>query len=239
MSSNYAEKLKHPVFKVVSQCATEHGLDAYVIGGFVRDLVMERPSKDIDILVLGDGPEFAEAVAKILRVKKVSVFKNFGTAHFRYKDLDVEFVGARKESYSRDSRKPITEKGTLQDDQNRRDFTINTLALKLNTESFGELVDPFGGVLDIEKGIIRTPLEPEITFSDDPLRMLRAIRFATQLDFKIAGPSLEAIQKQPERIAIVSMERISTELNKIMSSEKPSRGFYLLKASGLLPHIFP
>ena len=151
MSSNYAEKLKHPVFKVVSQYATEHGLDAYVIGGFVRDLVMERPSKDIDILVLGDGPEFAEAVAKILRVKKVSVFKNFGTAHFRYKDLDVEFVGARKESYSRDSRKPITEKGTLQDDQNRRDFTINTLALKLNTEAFGELVDPFGGVLDIEK----------------------------------------------------------------------------------------
>ena len=239
MSSNYAEKLKHPVFKVVSQCATEHGLDAYVIGGFVRDLVMERPSKDIDILVLGDGPEFAEAVAKILRVKKVSVFKNFGTAHFRYKDLDVEFVGARKESYSRDSRKPITEKGTLQDDQNRRDFTINTLALKLNTEAFGELVDPFGGVLDIEKGIIRTPLEPEITFSDDPLRMLRAIRFATRFDFQIERTCLEAMKKQANRLEIISQERITEELNKIILTETPSRGFKLLNSTDLLHQFFP
>lgn len=239
MSTNYAEKLKHPVFKVVSQYATEHGLDAYVIGGFVRDLVMERPSKDIDILVLGDGPEFAEAVAEILRVKKVSVFKNFGTAHFRYKDLDVEFVGARKESYSRDSRKPITEKGTLQDDQNRRDFTINTLALKLNTESFGELVDPFGGVLDIEKGIIRTPLEPEITFSDDPLRMLRAIRFATRFDFQIERSCLEAMKKQANRLEIISQERITDELNKIILTETPSRGFKLLNSTDLLHQFFP
>ncbi|MEN9972529.1 MAG: hypothetical protein RIS20_876 [Bacteroidota bacterium] len=239
MSLNYAEKLNHPVFKVVSQYATDHSIDAYVIGGFVRDLIMERPSKDIDILVLGDGPSFAEDIAKILRVKKVSVFKNFGTAHFRYKDLDVEFVGARKESYSRDSRKPITEKGTLQDDQNRRDFTINTLALKLNTHSFGELVDPFGGVNDIEKGIIRTPLEPEITFSDDPLRMLRAIRFATRFDFQIERSCLEAMKKQADRLEIISQERITEELNKIILTDTPSRGFKLLNSTDLLKQFFP
>ncbi len=239
MSLNYAEKLNHPVFKVVSQYSTDYGIDAYVIGGFVRDIIMERPSKDIDILVLGDGPQFAEDIAKILRVKKVSVFKNFGTAHFRYKDLDVEFVGARKESYSRDSRKPITEKGTLQDDQNRRDFTINTLALKLNSESFGELVDPFDGVKDIEKGIIRTPLEPEITFSDDPLRMLRAIRFATRFDFQIERTCLEAMKKQADRLEIISQERITEELNKIILTDTPSRGFKLLNSTDLLKQFFP
>jgi poly(A) polymerase len=239
MSLNYAEKLNHPVFKVVSQYATDHGIDAYVIGGFVRDIIMERPSKDIDILVLGDGPQFAEDIAKILRVKKVSVFKNFGTAHFRYKDLDVEFVGARKESYTRDSRKPITEKGTLQDDQNRRDFTINTLALKLNTQAFGELVDPFDGLKDIEKGIIRTPLEPEITFSDDPLRMLRAIRFATRFDFQIERTCLEAMKKQADRLEIISQERITEELNKIILTDTPSRGFKLLNSTDLLKQFFP
>lgn len=239
MSSNYAAKLKHPVFKVVSQYATEHGLQAFVIGGFVRDLIMDRPSKDIDILVIGDGPTLAQDIAKILRVKKVSVFKNFGTAHFRYKDLDVEFVGARKESYSRDSRKPITEQGTLQDDQNRRDFTINTLALTLHQDCFGELVDPFGGVADIEKGIIRTPLEPEITFSDDPLRMLRAIRFATRFDFQIERTCLEAMKKQASRLEIISQERITDELNKIILTDVPSRGFKLLNATDLLHQFFP
>ncbi len=239
MSSNYAAKLKHPVFKVVSQYATDHDLQAFVIGGFVRDLIMERPSKDIDILVLGDGPALAQEIAKILRVKKVSVFKNFGTAHFRYKDLDIEFVGARKESYSRDSRKPITEQGTLQDDQNRRDFTINTLALTLHQDSYGELVDPFGGVSDIEKGIIRTPLEPEITFSDDPLRMLRAIRFATRFDFQIERTCLEAMKKQASRLEIISQERITDELNKIILTEVPSRGFKLLNATDLLHQFFP
>ncbi|MEY4288715.1 MAG: hypothetical protein RLZZ30_803 [Bacteroidota bacterium] len=239
MSSNYAAKLKHPVFKVVSQYATEQGLQAFVIGGFVRDLIMERPSKDIDILVLGDGPTLAQEIAKILRVKKVSVFKNFGTAHFRYKDLDVEFVGARKESYSKDSRKPVTEKGTLQDDQNRRDFTINTLALSLHQDAYGELIDPFGGVADIEKGIIRTPLEPEITFSDDPLRMLRAIRFATRFDFQIERTCLEAMKKQAARLEIISQERITDELNKIILTEVPSRGFKLLNATDLLHQFFP
>ena len=239
MSSNYADKLTHPVFKVVAKHATEHGLDAYVIGGFVRDLIMEKPSKDIDILVLGDGPQLAEDVAKILRVKKVSVFKNFGTAHFRYKDLDVEFVGARKESYTKESRKPTTEQGTLQDDQNRRDFTINTLALKLNGPSFGALVDPFGGVKDIKKGIIRTPLEPEITFSDDPLRMLRAIRFATRFNFQIERSCLEAMKKHASRLEIISQERITDEVNKIILTETPSRGFKLLNSTDLLKQFFP
>ena len=239
MSSNYADKLTHPVFKVVAKHATEHGLDAYVIGGFVRDLIMEKPSKDIDILVLGDGPQLAKDVAKILRVKKVSVFKNFGTAHFRYKDLDVEFVGARKESYTKESRKPTTEQGTLQDDQNRRDFTINTLALKLNGPSFGALVDPFGGVKDIKKGIIRTPLEPEITFSDDPLRMLRAIRFATRFNFQIERSCLEAMKKHASRLEIISQERITDEVNKIILTETPSRGFKLLNSTDLLKQFFP
>jgi len=239
MSETYSHFLQHPVFKVVSELCSQQNIPAYVIGGYVRDAILGRPCKDIDIVVVGDGPAFASLVATKLRVKNLSIYKRYGTAHFRYKDLDVEFVGARKESYTEDSRKPSTLPGTLRDDQLRRDFTINALAFNLSQEHFGALEDPFNGLDDLENEILRTPLDPVITYSDDPLRMMRAIRFATQLDFKIAGPSLEAIQKHPERIAIVSMERISTELNKIMSSEKPSRGFYLLKASGLLPHIFP
>ena len=176
MSSNYAFHLKHPVFKVVSKYIEENQLEAYVVGGFVRDLLLEKPSKDIDIVVVGDGTELARKVADILRVKSVSVFKNYGTAHFKYKDLDVEFVGARKESYESNSRKPYTEKGTLRDDQFRRDFTINALALDLRPQNYGELVDPFDGLTDLKNGIIRTPVDPEITFSDDPLRMLRADR---------------------------------------------------------------
>lgn len=239
MTHNYASQLTHPVFKVVSKYIGEKNLEAYVIGGFVRDLLLGTPSKDIDIVVVGDGPTLANDVAAILRVKKVSVFKNYGTAHFRYKDLDVEFVGARKESYQSESRKPFTEIGTLQDDQNRRDFTINALALSLHPSNFGELIDPFNGVDDLDKGIIRTPLEPEITFSDDPLRMLRAIRFATRLDFKIEATCLEAIRKQSERLDIISKERISDELNKIILTKTPSRGFKLLQSTLLLKRFFP
>src|SRR5690554_3160864 len=209
MKLNYKDKLKHPVFKVTREIVTEEGLESYVIGGFVRDLILERPSKDIDIVVVGDGLELAEKVAKKLRVKKVTRFKSFGTAHFMYKDLDVEFVGARKESYQRDSRKPIVEDGTLADDQKRRDFTINALALSLHEDNFGDLIDPFNGIEDLENGIIRTPLDPAITYSDDPLRMLRAIRFATQLDFKIENESLSAIKENAERLTIISEERIA------------------------------
>ena len=239
MLTNYAQALKHPVFKVISNYIGEKNLEAYVIGGFVRDLLLENPSKDIDVVVVGDGPQLANDVATILRVKKVSVFKNYGTAHFRYKDIDVEFVGARKESYTTDSRKPTTQIGTLKDDQNRRDFTINALALSLHPSNFGELIDPFDGVKDLEKGIIRTPLEPEITFSDDPLRMLRAIRFATRLDFKIDASCLEAILKQSARIDIISKERIADELNKIILTKTPSRGFKLLQSTRLLERFFP
>ncbi|MCF8444463.1 MAG: HD domain-containing protein, partial [Crocinitomicaceae bacterium] len=190
-------------------------------------------------VVLGNGLELAQLSAEKLRVKKVSLFKNFGTAHFAYKDLDVEFVGARKESYRSDSRKPIVEDGTLQDDQNRRDFTINALALSLNIETFGNLIDPFNGLKDIELGIIRTPLEPDITYSDDPLRMLRAIRFATQLNFKIETKSLESILRQSDRLKIISQERINEELNKIILADQPSRGFILLKSTQLLHQFFP
>jgi len=239
MSTNYAQALKHPVFKVISKYIGEKNLEAYVIGGFVRDLLLENPSKDIDIVVVGDGPQLAYDVASILKVKKVSVFKTYGTAHFRYKDIDVEFVGARKESYTSDSRKPLTQLGTLKDDQNRRDFTINALALSLHPSNFGDLIDPFNGVKDLEKGIIKTPLEPEITFSDDPLRMLRAIRFATRLDFKIDSVCLEAILKQSARIDIISKERIADELNKIILTKTPSRGFKLLQSTHLLERFFP
>ena len=239
MSTNFSSDLTHPVFKVVSQIASEKGISAFVIGGFVRDLIIGRPSKDIDIVVLGNGLELAQLSAEKLRVKKVSLFKNFGTAHFAYKDLDVEFVGARKESYRSDSRKPIVEDGTLQDDQNRRDFTINALALSLNVETFGDLIDPFNGLKDIELGIIRTPLEPDITYSDDPLRMLRAIRFATQLNFKIETKSLESILRQSDRLKIISQERINEELNKIILADQPSRGFILLKSTQLLHQFFP
>lgn len=239
MQRNYADHLKHPVFKVVAQLIKEQQLEAYVIGGWVRDLILERPSKDIDIVVVGNGLELANASAKILRVKKVTLFKTYGTAQFRYKDLDVEFVGARKESYSPDSRKPSVESGTLRDDQLRRDFTINALAISLNPDNFGQLVDPFNGLSDLEKGIIRTPLDPVTTYSDDPLRMMRAIRFATQLDFKIEAASLQAIIDQANRLEIISRERIMDELNKIILSKLPSRGFNLLFATKLLHQFFP
>ncbi|MCE2710992.1 MAG: CCA tRNA nucleotidyltransferase [Cryomorphaceae bacterium] len=239
MQKNYADHLKHPVFKVVAQLIKEQQLEAYVIGGWVRDLILERPSKDIDIVVVGNGLELANASAKILRVKKVTLFKTYGTAQFRYKDLDVEFVGARKESYSPDSRKPSVESGTLRDDQLRRDFTINALAISLNPDNFGQLVDPFNGLSDLEKGIIRTPLDPVTTYSDDPLRMMRAIRFAAQLDFKIEAASLQAIIDQANRLEIISRERIMDELNKIILSKLPSRGFNLLFATKLLHQFFP
>lgn len=239
MENNLSSYLKHPVFKVTRDVVTEEGLEAYVIGGFVRDLLLERPSKDIDIVVVGNGLALAEKVAKKLRVKKVNYFKAFGTAQFVYKDLEIEFVGARKESYRSNSRKPIVEDGTLEDDQNRRDFTINALAIALNASSFGELVDPFGGLEDLEKEIIRTPLDPNTTYSDDPLRMLRAIRFANQLGFKIESKSLEAIKDNAHRLSIISKERVMDELNKIICCDQPSRGFKLLFATHLLHQFFP
>lgn len=236
---NLSQHLKHPVFKVTSQICAEQNLKAYVIGGYVRDLLLERPSKDIDIVVLGSGMDLAEKVAQTLRIKKVSLFKNFGTAHFLYKDLDIEFVGARKESYSHDSRKPVVENGTLQDDQERRDFTINALAIALHPEEFGQLVDPFNGMEDLENEILRTPLEPDKTYSDDPLRMMRAIRFASQLNFKIERKSLESILQNAQRLEIISKERIMDELNKIILSKVPSRGFGLLYSTKLLHQFFP
>ena len=239
MSHNYSQYLKHPVFKVASEIVTEKNVEAYVIGGFVRDLLLDRPSKDIDIVVVGSGLDLAKACAEKLRVKKVSTFERFGTAHFRYKDLEVEFVGARKESYRSDSRKPSIEYGSLRDDQNRRDFSINALALNLHKDHFGELIDPFNGRVDLDKKIIRTPLEPAKTYSDDPLRMMRAIRFATQLDFKIENKSLEAIAENAHRLEIISRERIVTELNKIILSDTPSRGFKLLYSTKLLHQFFP
>jgi poly(A) polymerase len=238
-TQNFAHKIQHPVFKVVSQIISEKGLEAYVIGGFVRDLLLDRPSKDIDIVVVGDGLALAEEAAKILRVKKVSLFKNFGTAQFNYKDLDVEFVGARKESYQEDSRKPSIEVGSLSDDQKRRDFTINALAIDLRKETFGQLIDPFDGLADLEKGILKTPLDPTTTYSDDPLRMMRAIRFATQLNFQIERASLEAILANASRLQIISQERIMDELNKIILSDCPSRGFELLLSTKLLHEFFP
>lgn len=236
---NFASYLKHPVFKVASQIVTEKNLQAYVIGGFVRDLLLGRSSKDIDIVVVGNGLDLAKECARILRVNKVSVFENFGTAQFKYKDLDVEFVGARKESYRQDSRKPIVENGTLEDDQNRRDFTINALAISLHADTFGDIIDPFNGLTDLEKGIIRTPLNPDITYSDDPLRMMRAIRFASQLGFKIENESLKSILNNAERLEIISIERIMDELNKIILSNLPSRGFKLLNSTKLLHQFFP
>ncbi|GAB3938516.1 CCA tRNA nucleotidyltransferase [Mucilaginibacter myungsuensis] len=230
--------LQHPVFKVIARKADEMGMQAYAIGGFVRDIFLERPSKDIDIVVLGNGIQFAEAVAAELNVK-VAVFKNFGTAMLKYKDMEVEFVGARKESYRSDSRKPIVENGTLDDDQKRRDFTINALAIALHADQFGELIDPFGGMQHLEEKLIKTPLDPIETFSDDPLRMMRAVRFASQLNFKIAENAVEAIRNNKERIKIVSQERITDELNKIILSPKPSVGFNYLFDTGLLHLIFP
>ncbi len=232
--------LHNPIFKTIAGLADAIGLDAYVIGGFVRDIYLGREKKDIDIVVIGSGIVLAEKLKKKLgEDAHLSVFKNFGTAQIKYHDLEIEFVGARKESYDRNSRKPVVENGTLEDDQNRRDFTINALAIGLTKNNFGTLLDPFGGVADMEAKIIRTPLDPDITYSDDPLRMMRAIRFSTQLNFTIEENSLKAISSNKERIQIVSKERISDELNKIILAKQPSIGFKLLFDTGLLHLIFP
>ena len=239
---NFTETLDtNPIFKLVSESAKQLNIKAFVVGGFVRDLILQRPSKDIDIVCVGSGVELAELVAKNSGRDEVflSVFKNFGTAQLKIDDWEVEFVGARRESYQRDSRKPIVEDGTLEDDQNRRDFTINAMAISLNDNDFGELFDPFNGLEDIRKRSIKTPLEPSITFSDDPLRMMRAIRFASQLNFDIHPDTFDALTKEKERIGIISKERITDELNKIILSKKPSYGFLLLDSCGLLGLIFP
>jgi len=234
-----AEKyISHPVFKVIGACADEMNVSCYVIGGFVRDSIMGRSSSDIDVVAIGSGVELACAVAKKLHVE-VAVFKSFGTAMLKYHGVEVEFVGARKESYRTDSRKPIVEDGTLEDDQNRRDFTINAMAIGLDAKNYGILLDPFHGLEDIKNKIIRTPLDPDITFSDDPLRMMRAIRFSTQLRFMIEEETLQSITRQASRIDIISKERIADELNKIIMSNVPSRGFMLLDKTGLLPLVFP
>jgi poly(A) polymerase len=232
------QHLQHPVFKALADIANTHHIEAYIIGGYVRDIFLNRPSKDIDIVVLGNGIHFAELAGKHLR-SKVAVFKNFGTAMLKFQDLEIEFVGARKESYRSDSRKPIVENGTIEDDQLRRDFTINALAISLNKENYGQLIDPFNGIIDLNNKLIKTPLDPELTFSDDPLRMMRAIRFASQLNFTIDEQALNAIKKQKERISIVSKERITDELNKIILSDVPSVGFKYLFDTGLLHLIFP
>ena len=236
---NLSKHIESELFRTISKVGKENGKSSFVIGGFVRDLILKRPSKDVDIVVLGSGLEFAEKVAEALGVKKVAYFKNFGTAAFTFKDVEVEFVGARKESYSRESRNPIVEEGTLEDDQNRRDFTINALAISLNQSSFGEVIDPFDGLGDIKRKLIKTPLDANITFSDDPLRMMRAIRFATQLNFKIDKQAIEAIESNTERLEIISRERIMVELNKIILAEIPSKGFKLLFDTKLLNEFFP
>ncbi len=234
------EFLNQEIFETIGSAADDLGLEAYVIGGFVRDKILNRKEpKDLDIVAVGSGISLAEEVAKRLGGLKVNIFKNFGTAQIKYGDIELEFVGARKESYQRDSRKPIVEDGSREDDQKRRDFTINALALSLNQENFGELLDPFEGQADLQNGIIRTPLDPVITFSDDPLRMMRAIRFATQLDFFIEETCLRAISSQHERLKIISMERIVEELHKIMASPKPSKGLILLYRTGLMQHFLP
>ena len=231
--------LTNPVFKTISNCADQLGVEAFVIGGFVRDIFLKRESKDIDVVTLGKGIELAELVHQQLPDSYLSVFKNFGTAQVKFHDLEIEFVGARKESYDRNSRKPTVENGSLKDDQERRDFTINALAIGLTADNYGKLLDPFNGILDLENKIIKTPLQPDVTYSDDPLRMLRAIRFASQLGFTIEEKSFEAISNNKSRIEIVSKERISDELNKIILSPIPSVGFKLLFDSGLLHLIFP
>ena len=236
--SEVVSVLSLPVFDRISRIVDEMGVRAFVVGGYVRDYYLRRPCTDIDVVVVGSGIAVAEALGKELRTK-VSVFKTFGTAMLRADGMEVEFVGARKESYSPDSRKPHVEDGTIEDDQRRRDFTINAMAWSLNGDSFGELVDPFEGMYDLEDCIIRTPCDPDITFSDDPLRMMRGVRFATQLGFEIEDETFEAIKRNAERIRIVSKERIATELNKIICSPRPSIGFELLDLTGLLPLIFP
>ena len=239
-----AEILNQEIFHQISEAADSLGLECYVVGGYVRDIFLERPSNDIDVVVVGSGIKVAEELKRLVGKKAhLSVFKNFGTAQVKFRqkgvEYEVEFVGARKESYSHDSRKPIVENGTLEDDQNRRDFTINAMAICLNKARFGELVDPFNGLADLEDGIIATPLEPGITFSDDPLRMMRCIRFATQLNFEIEQETFEALQRMADRIKIVSGERIKDELNKIIMAPHPSIGFEYLQRSGLLQIILP
>ena len=235
-----AQILDKDIFHLIGDTADELNLDCYVVGGYVRDLFLERPSNDIDVVVVGSGIQVANALRKKMgRKANISVFKNFGTAQVKYKGMEIEFVGARRESYSHDSRKPIVEDGTLEDDQNRRDFTVNAMAIQLNRAHFGELVDPFGGIEDLEDGIIRTPLDPDITFSDDPLRMLRCVRFATQLHFFIEDETFEALGRNAHRLKIISGERISEELNKTIKASQPSRGFVDLQRSGLLQLILP
>ena len=238
---NYIKALENPIFKIIAKASQELNLESYVIGGFVRDFILQRDfKKDIDIVAIGSGIDLALKVSELLPHKpKVQIFKNYGTAMLRYKEIDIEFVGARKESYSEESRNPNVESGTLEDDQNRRDFTINALAFSLNENNYGELVDPFNGLADLEKKIIKTPLSPDITYSDDPLRMLRGIRFATQLNFEIETQSLTAIERNKDRIKIISGERIVDELNKILETPKPSIGFLLLYKAGLLDIILP
>lgn len=238
---NYKQALQNPIFKIISQASKNLNLDSYVIGGFVRDFILKRGNaKDIDVVAIGSGIALAKEVSNLLPNKpKVQVFKTYGTAMLRYDDIEIEFVGARKESYNEDSRNPVVENGSLEDDQNRRDFTINALALNLSEDNFGDLLDPFNGIKDLENKIIRTPLNPDITYSDDPLRMMRAIRFATQLDFKIENQSLKAITRNNKRIKIITNERIVVELNKILESPTPSIGFLLLEETGLLQYILP
>lgn len=237
---NLESHFQHKIFHQIGDTADELGIECYVVGGYVRDIFLQRPSQDIDVVVVGSGITVAEALGKRLgKGAHVSVFRNFGTAQVKYHGQEVEFVGARKESYQRNSRKPIVENGTLEDDQNRRDFTINAMAVCLNKERYGELVDPFGGLDDLDDGIIRTPLDPDITFSDDPLRMMRCIRFATQLNFYIEEETFEALERNKQRIEIISRERIAEELNKILLSPVPSKGFVELDRCGLLPLIFP
>jgi putative nucleotidyltransferase with HDIG domain len=238
---NYTKALQNKIFQVISQASKELNIESYVIGGFVRDLILKREfKKDIDIVAVGSGIELALKVSALLPKKpKVQVFKTYGTAMLRFEDTEIEFVGARKESYHFDSRNPVVENGTLEDDQNRRDFTINALALSLNSDSFGELLDPFDGLKDMEDNVLKTPLNPDITYSDDPLRMMRAIRFANQLNFEVEENSLKSITKNAERIKIISGERIVDELNKILSTDKPSVGFLLLYKTGLLDILLP
>ena len=240
MKSNALVKsVEGPVFKKIAEAAALLNTDAFVIGGFVRDQLLGRACKDLDVVTSGDGIELATKVAELLKIKKVSIFKTFGTAMFMYRDWQVEFVGARKESYSTDSRNPRVVPGSIADDQNRRDFTMNAMAISLQKADYGQLIDPFNGVDDLENMIIRTPMDPDVTFADDPLRMMRAIRFASQLNFRILPVTLDAITRNAHRISIISMERISDELNKIVMTEKPSVGFYLLDKTALLELIFP
>lgn len=237
---NLTEDLKNPIFKRIGEIADTMGREVYVVGGYVRDIFLERTSSDIDFVTVGSGIELAAKVAEALgRSKSLSVYANYGTAQIKAGDLELEFVGARRESYHRESRNPIVEDGTLEDDQNRRDFTVNAMAICLNAGRFGELIDPFGGIADLHHRLIRTPLDPDITFSDDPLRMMRAIRFATQLGFEIVPETFEAIKRNRERIGIITRERINDELSKIIRSKNPSTGFRLLDRSGLLELVMP